>query len=262
MKIALCYHGIAKGSNFKEGGLPVGYAKEFESIKENLIQVNKNHQFDIFLHSWSIESQYEVISKMNPKSFLFESSKVFKKITFFKYIKEYTKKFLGKSYEFTRLNNIYSRWNSFYKVCNLVKNSNEEYDVIIVTRFDMFLFKPLLLDELSLDKFYSGDWISYKLEDKELLEPEYRKHDVKNLKMFKKGYPFDNEGLQDFFFISSSDYMLNSFSLIFKELKSLIKKYGPSNHLIALGKLEQDKNLNNHERVMVYNQDYFLSRWV
>lgn len=260
MKIALCYHGIAKGHNFKDGGLPVGFDYEFDLVKKNLLDNNKNCQFDIFLHSWSIDYKEEILKKMNPKDFLFEKSKKFIKVSFFNYIKEHIKKKLGKGFEPQRINNIYSRWYSFRKVCELVEKCDENYDLVIVTRFDMCLLSKFDINDIESHKFYSGDWIGLYKDGKEILEQDYKNN--KGIKSIKKGYPFDNEGVQDFFFIADYDYMINSFSRIFKDLKNLIKKYGKSNHLIALGKLKEDNKLQSHQRILDYRKDYFLSRWL
>ncbi len=261
MKIALCYHGIAKGYNFKNGGLPVGFSHEFDLMTKNLINENKNHQFDVYLHSWSLDAKEEVLKKMNPKQYLFEESKNFKKQSLFIFLKETIKKALGKGYEPQRINNIYSRWYSLMKVCELVKNSDENYDLVIMTRFDMCLLNKLNILNIETNSFYSGDWIGYSNNGKEVLEEEY-KNSNDNLKPFKKGYPFDDEGIQDFFFIASYKYMINSFGDIFHNLSKLIKKCGPSNHLITLGKLKQDNMLSKHKRILLYCEDYFLSRWL
>ena len=261
MKVALCYHGIAKGYNFKNGGLPVGFSHEFDLIKKNLIEFNKDCSFDIFLHSWSLDAKDEVVEKLKPQDFLFEKSKEFEKPSIEFYIKEKVKKIIGKGYEAQRINNIYSRWYSFKQVCDLVKKSNQKYDLIIVTRFDMCLLSEFDLSKLKTEYFYSGDWITFKEDNKEILEENWTKQ-KDYLNAISKGYPFDKEGLQDFFFISSQDYMLNYFSNIFSELKLLLKKYGKSNHLIALGKLKEDNILNKHKRVLTYSKDYFLSRWL
>lgn len=261
MRVALCYHGIAKGHNFKNGGLPVGFEHEFDLMTENLIKYNKDCSFDIFLHSWSLDYEKEVISKMKPKEYIFEPSKRFKKPSFLKLVKEKIKKSLGRGYEVNRINNIYSRWYSYKRVCDLVQQSNEMYDLVIVTRFDMCLLSPLDLSLIKADKFYSGDWITFYDGDNEILEENF---DVKNLKLkeVSKGFPHDREGLQDFFFISSQEYMLESFGTIFDSLKTLIRRFGPSNHLIAKGKLELDGMLPKHQRVLTYSKDYFLSRWL
>lgn len=261
MKIALCYHGIACGKNFKEGGLPVGYSEEFDLMKRNLISHNKNHDFDVFIHSWSKDFESLVVNKMQPKGYCFENSIDFKKETFSFHFKESIKKILGLYSEPKRINNIYSRWYSFYKVCEIASRYKGDYDLVIVTRFDMCLMAPILIDEFSSEYFYSGDWETFYSNDRELLESDYKKSHGMATKM-KKGFPYDNEGLQDFFFVSSRDYMLNSFSKIYLELEFLLKKYGPSNHLIALGKLKEDDFSTKHRRKITYFKEYFLSRWI
>ena len=263
MRIALCYHGIAKGKNYKDGGLDVGYQKEFDLIKKNLIKHNPNCEFDIFLHSWSYEFQDEIISYMKPKSHSFEIPKNIKKVSFYALIKESIKKLLGKTFEYKRINNIYSRWYSFQRACNLVKQSGINYDLIIVTRFDMALLNPLDIFQLDSSSFYSGDWIGLSYKNRILEGFEYKDFNNKEgASQIPIGYPYDDEGLQDFFFIGSSEYMLNSFGNIFDELTSLIKKYGRSNHFIALGKLKEDKVVGSHKRILKYGEDYFLTRWL
>ena len=262
MKIALCYHGIAKGTNFKSGGLPVGYAKEFELLTKNLIEQNKEHDFDVFMHSWSLDFKDEVVDLMKPKGYLFEPSKEFKKPTLYKYIKENVKKLLGFPYEPKRINNIYSRWYSFYKACELVKESKERYDLVIVTRFDMCLLKPFNINTLDINKFYSGEWVGYEKDNAFISDDELKNIDMSGLEKVPRGYPFNSEGIQDFFFISSGEYMLDKFANIFHELNKLIKKNGPSNHLIALGKLKEDNMIDNYDRVLSFGDDYYLSRWL
>ncbi|WP_145758390.1 hypothetical protein [Sediminicola sp. YIK13] len=263
MRIALCYHGIAKGENFKDGGLEVGYRQEFDLIKRNLIEHNPNCKFDIFLHSWSYEFQEEIVSYMKPKGYSFEVSKDIKNVSFYTLIKESVKKLIGKTFEYKRMNNIYSRWYSFQKACNLVKQSGINYDLIIITRFDMALLSPFDVFQLDSSSFYSGDWLGLRFKNRTLEGFEYKEFNNKEgVSQIKIGYPYDKEGLQDFFFIGSSEYMLNSFGNIFDELPSLLKKYGHSNHYIALGKLKEDDIVNKHQRILTYGKDYFLTRWL
>lgn len=259
--MALCYHGIAKGQNFKNGGLPVGFEHEFHLITQNLIKNNKDCKFDIFLHSWSLDYKDEVIEKLKPLDYIFEKPKEFKKPSLLKILKENIKKALGKGYEINRVNNIYSRWYSFKKVCEMVKKSNNTYDLVIVTRFDMCLLTKFNLSEIDANNFYSGDWITYYNGDLELLEEDYDESNS-DLQIVSKGYPYDEEGLQDFFFISSQKYMTSKFSNIYDDLENLLRSYGLSNHSIAFGKLKNDSMLSKHKRVLVYSKDYFLSRWI
>ena len=54
------------------------------------------------------------------------------------------------------------------KVCEMVKKSNNTYDLVIVTRFDMCLLTKFNLSEIDANNFYSGDWITYYNGDLEL----------------------------------------------------------------------------------------------
>ncbi|MCX2718545.1 hypothetical protein [Lentiprolixibacter aurantiacus] len=263
MKIALCYHGIAKGKNFKSGGLDVGYRNEFDLIQRNLIWSNPDHDFDVFMHSWSKEFEQEVVDYMQPLKFDFEEPKELRKAPLLLLIKELIKKALGKDYEFKRLNNIYSRWYSFKRSIDLIAESGNEYDLIIATRFDMSLLSPFLLNNISPSKFYSGDWIGAFYEDRLLEGYEYGDFKLNPKTVLNPiGYPYDDRGLQDFFFISGTEYMMTKFSKIFDYLDRLIPKYGKSNHFIALGQLKETGMEKNHSRILKYGEDYFLSRWL
>ncbi|WP_430428589.1 hypothetical protein [Maribacter litoralis] len=263
MRVALCYHGISSGKNFKEGGLAVAFESEFDSIQRFLIKSNPNCDFDIYLHSWVNSNQNEVIQKLRPVDYLFENTINFNKPTMLFKFKQLVKKKLNKPYfESNRINNIYSRWYSFQKVCELVSKNKQKYDLIFVTRFDMVLRDSISLKNISPEYFYSGDWETLYNGKIELKETDYTKVITQNVERHKKGFPYDEEGLQDFFFIGSPTYILKDFSKIYFNLKFLIKKYGASNHLIALGKLKEDNKINIHKRVYLYFQEYFLSRWL
>ena len=226
MKVALCYHGIAKGKNYKSGGLTVGFKEEFEVLKKNLIEQNPNVQFDVYLHTWSIEHKVEIEKIMKPVSSLYEESRIFRKSSWYDLVKQRVKKIFGKVYEYQRVNNIYSRWYSFHKVCSLVQDSDTEYDFIFVLRFDMVFLTPFKLDQLDTDCFYSGEWIGLQDESGRLLEGFEYKEMMNNssISKLKIGYPYDSKGLQDFFFIASPKNMIKKFAIIFEDLPKMIRK--------------------------------------
>ncbi|MBU2904902.1 hypothetical protein KO529_08920 [Arenibacter algicola] len=126
----------------------------------------------------------------------------------------------------------------------------------------MALLKSLDIGQLDKNCFYSGDWKGYTNDNIIVEDPDLVYYDLNKLQEVSRGFPYNDEGLQDFFFIASSEYMLNGFSNIFLELPNLIKKYEASNHLIALGKLKEDKKINEHQRVLKFREDYYLTRWL
>ena len=264
MKVALCYHGIAKGKNFKSGGLKVGVEDEFELFKKNVIEQNPSIEFDVFVHSWSVDHQSEVDQIMHPIASVYEPTRIFKKPTFYEIVKEKIKKNLGKVYEYQRVNNIYSRWYSFQKVCDLVKKSDIEYDLVIVLRFDMVILNPIIFKDLDKNHFYSGNWIGLQNEKGALIEDfEFKNNRHREgISKIQIGYPFDDKGLQDFFFISSFENMVLKFSTLYGNLPKMLKKYGTSNHFLALGQLKENNLLGGHKRILEYGTDYFLSRWL
>lgn len=65
-RIAICYHGLSYGANFKKGGLPVTFEKGLESFHRNVVNHNKDFSFDIFFHSWSNSLEETIKQKYSP----------------------------------------------------------------------------------------------------------------------------------------------------------------------------------------------------
>jgi hypothetical protein len=261
-KIALCLHGIAAGKNFKHGGLEVSFKEEAKSYKKHIVDIN---DCDVFMHSWSVDARIELDAIYSPKASLFENSEVLYLPTIFERIKDFKKKVRGKKRELYRLNNIYSRWLTFKRAVDLVRDYEKihgiSYDFIMVSRFDTTLKVDVDFSKLDSTKFYAGDWIGYRdSAGDEIPEENLANHPDKYFK-YSRGFPANNDGLQDFWFISNSNNMME-FSKIYDELDYLIQKTGVSNHRISARKLKEMGLLKNFERLLVFSEDYCLTRWM
>lgn len=262
MKIAFCLHGLSSGSNFKEGGLPVSFSKESKLFKKHLINLNDT---DCFYHTWESESSKDLFNTYNPKGFKVEPIKTFVKPKIFDKLKHiYNKKVKGID-ELQRLNNIFSRWYSFYESINLVldyeKKMGVKYDFIFNTRFDMSLFHDIRFELLDKSNFYCGDWYSFYNSKNELIDEKkiFNNKEIAYKKV--EGYPENNYGISDFWFCAEKETMAK-FSKIYLELDKLVKIAGKSNHLIALEKIklmEKEKTIN---KFLEFGKDYYLSRWI
>jgi hypothetical protein len=149
MKIAFCFY-----------GQPRLFRKGFENIRE-FCRLNSDHEFDFFFHTWYDEifvgkyyecSKFrninpsellieknlkeEIINLYSPKSYLFESPKIFdlesiKKSKLYELSNERVKLSIQNT-----LSNVYSK----YTVSNILENFcnsyNIKYDLVISIRFD------------------------------------------------------------------------------------------------------------------------------
>lgn len=222
MKFAVCFHGLVGSTNKGGVGKNLKLEESYKTFVKNVIENNKNHSFDIFVHSQSLKNKNEIIKLLKPKKYLIENQKNFKHYkshpTFYslnfylKCIKNIfrIKQFLIK-YNF-RVFNAYSRWYTAYKVLEIKKNyeinNKVKYDYVILIRMDLSFFNKINLNNLKKNIFYCSNWNegptpqnNYKLDIK-----------LNNLSIEK------NLGLLDFWFIGDNN-LINKFSELYLRLK-------------------------------------------
>ena len=137
MKIAICLHGLASGTNDK--GDSVSFNTGINSLKEH---VCKHHDTDIFFHTWSTQSESELINTYQPK----------------KYVTEPQVEFDGGTK--SKKHMVFSRWYSFAKSIELMSKTRKKYDFILSCRFDLvFLGKFLNFEKLNTDSFFVTNWV-------------------------------------------------------------------------------------------------------
>jgi len=145
-RVALCMRGaISKlfGPFVKKDAIYqqcdyVNYRACFESIRRHIIEPNKEkYDFDIFLHCWNPDLESDIVQLYKPKSYKFElntdyNDEISKKC-------RVTEEFAGISQALTlkrviEIKEEYEKENGF------------EYDKIILYRYDMLLWKDILLE--------------------------------------------------------------------------------------------------------------------
>ena len=174
MKVALCLHGLVGGSKGKNGkGSTLDVKKLYQSLKSNLLN---NNDIDIFIHTWSLESQTNLELFYKPKLSLYQ-----KRVQF--------------DIE-NEKNNIFSRFFSANKALELKnqyeKHTNIEFDYVMLSRIDLLWFSPLLFHQYDSRFFYASHWNHNGCNK---LGP----YDYTNL--------HTNSGFLDFFFFSNSKTM-------------------------------------------------------
>lgn len=261
-RVALCLHGIAKGKNFKHGGLKVGFEREAHLYRNNFIVPNSA---DVFIHSWSEEYQSHIDNEYKPIASLYEQPRLFTRVSFKERVVDLRNRLRAKPRELNRLNNIYSRWYSLYKVIQLLRShenaSGFSYDFVMVSRFDMSLLSLIDCSTLGNGNLYVADWVGYRTANGEIIDEDKIFSSTDKAFQFKRGFPHDDEGFLDFWFIASSDVMAK-FSHIFLELEELVSEVGMSNHKIALIKIIKMGFLESVRWKYRSFEDFCLTRWM
>jgi hypothetical protein len=237
MKVAICFYGLV-GSTTKKYGLgkkldpTIAYQYYQKNVFKNLTD------FDVFIHSQSIEKKNKLKKLYKPAAYKIEHQKnfflntithpqvllalilfpynIFKNLIFKK--NNFTKSFKSK---FVRCYNAYSRWYSLKEAVDLKKKyeieNNFKYDLVFLTRLDLAF----------ITSFYFK-----KIDGKFLTVPNHndvptpRNNYMQKVQLNNKTY---EKGISDFWFISASDNIDKFASLV-----NRFKKYNISNHISSL----------------------------
>ena len=72
MKIAILMHGITGATDKFGTGTNVPVHLSHEHFKKHILDANKEHDVDVFVHSWSTEAKEELLELYNPVDHLIE----------------------------------------------------------------------------------------------------------------------------------------------------------------------------------------------
>lgn len=258
MKVALCLHGLAGGKNYKHGGLPVTNSTEAELWCRNFIQLN---DADVFFHTWSVDEVTNLRRLYKPKLFAAGPRPKLVRPSTGDWLLFLKRLINHEPQELYRRNNIACRWRSFRLAVALMaqfaQDNRFEYDLVMVSRFDLSLTAPLSVAGLDPSKIYIPDWKvlfdgnGHRIRDSELISKE-------PVSSAPKGFPFGSEGVSDLWFLASQKDI--------QELANVdtdIRRYVDlnSNHLIALKKLEEMGALARMKKHLEWYRDFSLTRW-
>jgi len=140
MKIAFCLVGIVGAVEHPSGvGNPVDYRIGNHFHKKHIFEPNKEHDIDVFIHSWSVDHKNELLNLYNPKKYIFDKQLDFQQNNI-------------------RNNCIFSRWYSTAMSMRLKQayeeENNFEYDFVMLYRFDHIFQKDLVFSEFDSNNFY------------------------------------------------------------------------------------------------------------
>lgn len=131
----------------------VNYDCAYNSFKKHILDVNKEHNIDIFIHTWHPELQDDLVKLYNPKKILVEENDL--------YADEITNKV-----NFSEASDIafavVSQALSMKKVSNLVIEYSEEnqinYDLVLIYRLDVLLVVDLIFNNYNSFYVTCNNW--------------------------------------------------------------------------------------------------------
>jgi len=212
MKIAFCLYGLS-GSPSESPTVPSTSSdemlniaeKSYESYNKNIFNNNKEHDFDVYFHTYNHKNINKIIEMYKPKKYIVEEKFEYdfnngKPIKFIDFMNTgATLDYLPHSSQTLIIAGM-SRWHSTYKVLNLI-DDKIEYDYIFLCRFDLTFFNPIIFNDL-------------KLKDNDIITPfsiksEYKKLRKQNpdvpstfLKLNENEFPWSDDNLTpDYFYI-------------------------------------------------------------
>ena len=135
MKVALCLHGlVGTDDKYGKGDKIINHKVGYRHFKQHVIDVND--QVDVFIHTWSVDKKEALVDTYTPKTIKAEAQPT-------------------TEYDIPGLHANFCRWTSVKEVISLVEQSGEEYDWILLTRFDIAFLVDFDFNTFDKSKFYA-----------------------------------------------------------------------------------------------------------
>jgi len=157
MKIAVLMHGLAGYTNKYGTGKSTPLSISHDHFVENIQNANADCDIDVYMHSWSTECEDELVSLYKPKQYLFEDQIHFD----FEYIvgnpsfpmnEGKTENGVFKGVENIRFHSLFSRWYSAKSAYQLMESSGADYDLVLLTRFDLAYTEKMVFNQIDTNK--------------------------------------------------------------------------------------------------------------
>jgi len=134
MKVALCLHGlVGTDDKYGTGSKTINYKIGLKHFKKHVFDVND--EVDVYFHTWSEEYKDRLVEAYKPVSCLAEPQPHFS--------------------DNPRQQAIHCRWKSAKEVLNLVKENKEQYDFVLLTRFDIAFLVDFDFSQFDSSSFYA-----------------------------------------------------------------------------------------------------------
>jgi hypothetical protein len=139
-----------KDDLYKDGQY-IDYVKVRESIFKHIIDVNKDvYEFDFFLHCWNFDLKDNMIDIYKPKKEKFEDNTNYNNVIMS--VTSDPSDFGGISGGLSLKKSIELK--EIYEI-----EKNIKYDIVIIYRYDVLIWKDIILDKYETDKYiYVNAW--------------------------------------------------------------------------------------------------------
>ena len=157
-RVALCMRGAVSKTEkpfekmnelYDDNTKYVDYKACYNSIKKHIIEPNLNeYQFDIFCHCWNLDLEQDIVNLYSPVKYLFEDNKIYN---------DYINKLCVSDRDFGGISQALTIKKSIELKEQYEAEHNFKYDIVISYRYDMFLWKDIILNnytELKNDAIY------------------------------------------------------------------------------------------------------------
>lgn len=242
-KTAICLYGIVGGTDGKDGmGANIPFEKCYETNKKYIIDVNNS---DVFMHSWSVDVEDELVKLYTPKKYQFQKQIMFDHPQD-RNIPE------TNLYKYQQGHRALSKWYSLKRAIELKSEYEKEqgfkYDYVMLTRFDTLFFRDLVFTQCDPSFLWVPNFNNMEGDHK---NPD-KKADRLNMSLVL-------EGLSDMWYFSSSK-IIDEFIDIYGGVKST--KYRISQHKAAWDCL-RSKGYTRDILQYLYHRyfDFDLYRW-
>jgi hypothetical protein len=152
-KVALCIRGAVSKTNrrftspselYKDGKY-VNYKACYISIIRHIVNYNTDYDFDIFIHSWNIDLKEDLCKLYKPKKFLFENNDLYKDEILNK---------INDNAQFAQCSQSIGIKKSIELMNEYEMEENIIYDIVIIYRPDVLLWKDMDLKKLQINSEY------------------------------------------------------------------------------------------------------------
>lgn len=131
-------------------GVYVDYVAVRNSVHEHIIEPNPNYKFDFFLHGWNVDLEKDLTELYLPKMHLFENNNLYNEVI---------TAIIDRPTDFGGVSGSLSMKKSLELMEMYEIKNNFEYDLVIVYRYDVLIWKNMPLDEYLTDKYmYVNAW--------------------------------------------------------------------------------------------------------
>lgn len=160
-KVAICLKGAVgkKGGpherfynpgDLYRAGEYVDYISVRDSLQKHVVGCNPNYHFDFFLHGWNLDLASNLVKVYDPKLSLFEDNNIYK---------DMITSVIANSTDFGGVSGGLSLKKSIELMEIYEIDKNFQYDIVIVYRYDVLLWKDIILDDYNLNEFlYVNAW--------------------------------------------------------------------------------------------------------